>query len=637
MKNHTIIGTAGHIDHGKTAVIRALTGIDADRLKEEKERGITIDIGFAYWKDTVTILDVPGHERFIRNMVAGVSTIDFFLLIIAADDGVMPQTIEHLDILNFFNIRDGIVILNKIDLVDDEWLSLVEDDVFNLLKKYNLGELPIIKVSASTNKNIDHLRQLIEQKISEQTESESTQPFRLLVDRSFIMKGFGTVVTGTVLSGTLSRGDMIEILPHHLQKRVRGLQAHGHESDSVSAGDRAAVNLQAISKVEISRGDVLTKANTLSHCTEFIGTLRTVSMIPVKIGNRSRVRIYAGTAERIGQLIWFENDKILNEESEYHVRVKLDSPMAAARNDAFLIRLHSPLITIAGGRIIEINPPKIRHTKEAWTAYFDMMGSADYEQIIQTIIEERKLEATSIPFLQKKMFEIEPIINATIENLIKQKKIRFLKLKGIDHYISSSSFETLVKDIELYLSNFHKANTHLPGLNHQELYSGSGYSWLKVEIFDAAINKLLNSKIIKLEKNYYSLSAFKIQVSGDIDLVQTETLKILKQTRFSPSTPEEIAAKIKLPQNEVRSIFNILVKNGQLIAINRDIFIESSVWEELITHLRNFFANQSEMPVVSLKEFINTTRKYAIPIFEYLDSQGYTIREGDVRKKGHNL
>ena len=233
MKKHTIIGTAGHIDHGKTAVIKALTGIDADRLKEEKKRGITIDIGFAYWKDNVTILDVPGHEKFIRNMVAGVSTIDFFILIIAADDGVMPQTIEHLDILNFFNIRDGIIVLNKIDLVDDEWISLVEEDVKSLLDKFNLKKLPLIKVSATTNKNIEQLREIIEQKITDQTETESTQPFRLLVDRSFIIKGFGTVVTGTVLSGSLSKGETIEILPHHLRKKVRGLQAHGNDSDTV--------------------------------------------------------------------------------------------------------------------------------------------------------------------------------------------------------------------------------------------------------------------------------------------------------------------------------------------------------------------------------------------------------------------
>jgi len=300
MKKHTIIGTAGHIDHGKTAVIRALTGIDADRLKEEKERGITIDIGFAYWKDDVTILDVPGHEKFIRNMVAGVSTIDLFLLVIAADDGIMPQTVEHLDILNFFNIKDGIVILNKIDLVDEEWLSLVEEDIRALLKKYNLDAISIVKVSATTNKNIDTLRELIERKIEEQTEIVSTQPFRLFVDRSFTIKGFGTVVTGTVLSGILQKSEDIKVLPQDITKRVRGLQVHGKETDTVKSGDRAAINLQGISKVQISRGDALIKDNTLLGSSEFIGSLRTVSNIQPRINNRTKVRVYIGTAERIG-------------------------------------------------------------------------------------------------------------------------------------------------------------------------------------------------------------------------------------------------------------------------------------------------------------------------------------------------
>jgi selenocysteine-specific elongation factor len=637
MKKHTIVGTAGHIDHGKTAVIKALTGINADRLKEEKERGITIDIGFAYWKDSVTILDVPGHERFIRNMVAGVSTIDFFMLVIAADDGIMPQTIEHLDILNFFNIRDGIIVINKIDLVDDEWLSLVEEDVFNLLRKYKLDNLQIIKVSAITKENIDNLRLSIEKKISEQTEAESTQPFRLLVDRSFVIKGFGTVVTGTVLSGVLNKGETIDILPYHLQKKVRGLQAHGKESKSVSAGDRAAVNLQAISKVEITRGDVLTKINTLSHCNEFIGKLHTVSMIPVKINNRSKVRVYVGTAERFGQLIWYENVKFLKEESEYHVRVKLDMPLAAARNDAFLIRLHSPLITLAGGRVFEVNPPKIQHKEEDWKSYFDIMASNNYEQILYTIIAMRKLEAVSILLLQQKLFESELIISTAIENLIKQKKIRAVNLKGINHYVSSSSFDKLVNTIEEYLYDFHKNNPLLPGLNHQQLVDGAGYSWVQTEIFDAALNKLLNSNTIKIEQNHYSISGFSIRVSKDMNIVQSEILRLIKGTRFSPLTPEEISEKTELPLSEVRSILNILVKNKRLMAISREIFIEYTIWEEMLVFLRNFFQNQNEMPVAALKKFINTTRKYAIPIFEYLDSQGYTVRKGDVRKRGHNL
>lgn len=637
MKKHTIIGTAGHIDHGKTAVIRALTGIDADRLKEEKERGITIDIGFAYWKDNVTILDVPGHEKFIRNMVAGVSTVDFFLLIIAADDGIMPQTIEHLDILNFFNIRDGIVILNKIDLVDDEWLSLVEDDVTSLLKKYNLVNLPILKVSAIANKNIDNLREIIENKIEEQSETESTQPFRLLVDRSFTIKGFGTVVTGTVLSGTLKKGDDIEVLPQEIKKKVRGLQAHGTDTEMVTIGDRAAVNLQAISKLEVTRGDVLIRDETLSNTVEFIGTMRTVSKFNIKIGNRSKIRIYVGTAERIGQLIWFENSKILEEETEYHVRIKLDSPLAAARNDAFLIRLHSPVITLAGGRIIELNPPKIQHRKDEWYPYFGIMASDDTNIIINTIITKRHLNPTSGFFLQKKLFAQDKIITEVIENLVKQKKIRVIKLKGVDHYVSGTSFGQLVDNIEKSVSEFHNKHPHLPGLNHQELFSGSGYSWIQSELFDAAIKKSINSNTLKLDQNYYSLSTFSIQVSKDIDEVQIEILKLIRELKYSPATISEIAEKIDMPKNEVQAIINILVKNRKLINISRDIFIELTIWEELLSFLRNYFDQQKEMPVTSLKEFINTTRKYAIPIFEYLDSQGYTLRAGDVRKKGHKL
>ncbi len=637
MKKHTIIGTAGHIDHGKTAVIKALTGIDADRLKEEKERGITIDIGFAYWKDDVTILDVPGHEKFIRNMVAGVNTVDFFLLIIAADDGIMPQTIEHLDILNFFNIREGIVILNKIDLVDQEWLSLVEDDVHNLLKKYHLEKLSIVKVSAVSNDNIDNLRELIEQKIAEQTETESTQPFRLLVDRSFTIKGFGTVVTGTVLSGNLKKGEDIEILPQGIKKKVRGLQAHGKDTDLVTIGDRAAVNLQAISKVEITRGDVLTHFDTLSNSNEFIGTLRTVSNFQVKIGNRSKIRVYVGTAERIGQLIWFENNKFIEEESEYHIRIKLEAPLAVARNDAFLIRLHSPLITLAGGRIVEVSPPKIQHKGDDWRTHFDTMASNDYDRIIGTIITNRKLEAVSRVFLQQKMFEQESIITKVIENLTIQKKVRPVKLKGLDHYISEASFDQLVSKIEKSISDFHKKNPHLPGLNHQELFAGSGYSWVQPEIFDSAIKKLLDNKTLILEQNFYSLGDFSIQVSKDIDLVQNEILKIIRETRFSPATGSEIGQKIEIPVNEVQSIINILVKNQKLVNISRDIFIDHAIWEELLSFIRKYFEKQNEMPVAPLKEFINTTRKYAIPILEYLDSQGYTVRAGDVRKKGYKL
>jgi selenocysteine-specific elongation factor len=249
----------------------------------------------------------------------------------------------------------------------------------------------------------------------------------------------------------------------------------------------------------------------------------------------------------------------------------------------------------------------------------------------------RKLDAISNLFLQQKMFEPEPIITTAIANLIKQKKIRAVNLKGVDHYVSSSSFDILMNTIKEHLSDFHKNNPHLPGLNHQQIIDRSGYSWVQTEIFDAALNTLLNSNTIKIEQNHYSIFGFSIQVSREMNSVQAEILSLIQATRFSPSTPKEISEKTELPPSEVRSILNILVKNKRLIAINQEIFIECTVWQELLVFLRNFFKNQNEMPVAALKEFINTTRKYAIPIFEHLDSQGYTVREGDVRMKGHNL
>jgi len=637
MKKHTIIGTAGHIDHGKTAVIKALTGIDADRLKEEKERGITIDIGFAYWRDDITILDVPGHEKFIRNMVAGVSTIDFFLLVIAADDGIMPQTIEHLDILNFFNVRDGIVVINKKDLVDEEWLELVKEEVLQLLEKYNLQSSPIVSVSASTKENIDQLREIVDQKMQEQTESESSQPFRHFVDRSFIIKGFGTVVTGTVLSGDLSKGEEVEVLPAGLIKNVRGLQAHGKETESVNAGDRAAINLQGISKTEISRGDVLVKPGALTTITEFSGLLKTVSKIPIKIGNRSEVRVYTGTAENIGRLIWYEKDRYLNEQSTYHVKVVLDTPIAAARNDAFLIRLNSPIITLAGGRVLEITPPKIHHKETEWKTYFKIMTGGDEVDILTAILKQLYLTPVPLEFLSQKLFQNIYTVKKTVENLVKQKKVRILQIKGLSHYILEENFDLLVIALKNQISEFHQQNAHLPGINTQTLLSQSHHSWISLEVLESALRKLINSNSIKLENQYYSLKDFKIEVSKNVDEVKTNIEKKFLEARYSPPSLTDISHDLDMSAAEIRSVANILIQEQRLVHINQDFYLHHSCLTDLKNYLVSYFQKNEEMPVADLKSFIATTRKYAIPLFEYLDAEGFTRRRGDVRLAGHKL
>jgi len=635
--SHTIIGTAGHIDHGKTALIRALTGIDADRLKEEKERGITIDIGFAYWRDDVTILDVPGHEKFIRNMVAGVNTIDFFLLVIAADDGIMPQTVEHLEILDFFNIREGIVVINKVDLADAEWLALIKEDIARLLEKHRLSHLPVIEVSAITRQNIDGLRSLIEEKVSGLKHKESRQSFRLLTDRSFIIKGFGTVVTGTVLSGMLEKSEEVQIMPAGAVRKVRGLQVHGKDTGQVRMGDRAAVNLQGISKTEVSRGDVLIKPGTLPVVESFTGTLRTVSKIPLKIANRTRIHVYTGTAERVAQMIWFETDKYLREESTYHVRIKLEEALCAARHDAYLVRLHSPVLTLAGGRIVDINPPRITHSLNAWSAYFEAMTDGEDKNVILTMLQYEHLKPVSYSYLQQKLFGDEAHISQLIKMLVTEKKIRVIPIKGFDHYITETNFNLLTEILLDAIRNYHQDNPHLPGINFTEIINRVAKKWMPAELVESALQKLLNQQKVRIDSQNYALSSFTISVGKDVSNLKTALEEALLPARFSPPSLQEIGDKLEVSHPQIRSIARLLVQEKRLVHIGRDFYLHQTAWEALLGFLKDYFKKETELPVADLKAFIDTTRKYTIPIFEYLDAEGFTTRKGDLRIRGHRL
>jgi len=638
MKRHTIIGTAGHIDHGKTALIKSMTGIDADRLKEEKDRGITIDIGFAYWRDDVTIIDVPGHEKFIRNMVAGVSTIDFFLLVIAADDGIMPQTIEHLDILNFFNITNGMVVINKTDLVDTEWLDLVIEEVKEMLGNYKLSHLPVIPCSAETGENIEQLKTQVENKISDLEDTISSRPFRLLVDRSFSIKGFGTVVTGTVLSGLLHKGDEISLMPGEQQVKVRGIQTHTSDITEVSPGFRAAVNLQGIGKEEVIRGDVLCQLDTMMPVVEFTGIMQTVSKIPLsKIQNRSRIHVYVGTTECSGQLIWYDTSKFLKEGKQYHVRIKLEKPITAVRHDAFLVRLHSPVITLAGGKILDVNPQKIHHSGSEWSTYFEKISTQNLSDLMEFLITRSGLSSLSVSDLQKKIFEDYGIITKTLEDLKKKARIRIFESKGQQLLIHESVFNTLIKETQDYLAVYHKNNPHKPGINQKELVNAIDRAWVMDDIMEAALRKMQNSNILRVTKNVLSLADFKIKMGKDTGTTIAQALKQFEQAEFAPPTPEDLVKELGMSAEEIKSLISHLANEGKIVPVQGKFYLHQKNWHNLIDFLKAYFAKTPEMPVSALKEFIQTTRKYAIPLFEYLDSEGYTERSGDIRRKGYKL
>ncbi|MEJ2545044.1 MAG: selenocysteine-specific translation elongation factor, partial [Calditrichaceae bacterium] len=360
MNDHIIIGMAGHIDHGKTALIKALTGIETDQHKEERERGITIDIGFAYWKNNITIIDVPGHEKFIRNMAAGVSALDLFLLVIAADDGIMPQTKEHLEILKFFGAEDGIVALNKIDLVDEEWQLLVQDEVRTFLNNHGFKNVPVVPVSAIKNKGIENLHNIISEKVSGIKKHVKDRPFRLNIDRSFSIKGFGSVVTGTILSSKVKPGDNITLLPINKSVKVRGIQVHQADIEAALAGQRAAINITGVEKDDLPRGTVLVEENSLVPSTTFLAEISTIKNLKYKLKKHSKVHIHIGTQELLGKIFWFEDDLYLQENKTYYMHIKLSESGVAAPGDAILIRSFSPVTTIAGGKVLYIDPPGIR-------------------------------------------------------------------------------------------------------------------------------------------------------------------------------------------------------------------------------------------------------------------------------------
>src|SRR5918999_1795344 len=380
-----VMGTAGHIDHGKTQLIKTLTGIDTDRLKEEKERGITIDLGFAHLRfadDTeVGVIDVPGHERFVRNMLAGVGGIDLVMLVIAADEGVMPQTREHLAICQLLRIKDGLVALTKTDLVDEDWLELVSEDTREFLKGTFLEGKPIVPVSAKTGQGIDDLRRGLQTLVARVPPKQLEGKFRLPVDRVFTIRGFGTVVTGTLFSGTIRVEDRIEIYPKGIEAKIRGIQVHNASVAEAVAGQRTAINLQGIDKVELGRGDVLGHPGEFASTFMLDAVLQHLADAPRPLRHRARVRLHLGTSEIMGRVMLLDRDELAPGEEAY-VQFRLESPAVALPRDRYVIRSYSPVQTIGGGILLEVQPRKHRRYEEGLANHFRLLAESSAEEVV---------------------------------------------------------------------------------------------------------------------------------------------------------------------------------------------------------------------------------------------------------------
>jgi selenocysteine-specific elongation factor len=632
---HVIIGMAGHIDHGKTALIKALTGVETDRLPEEKQRGITIDIGFAYWKAGITVIDVPGHEKFVRNMVAGVSAVDLFLLVIAADDGIMPQTREHLDILNFFGVHNGVVALNKCDLVEADWLEMVRNDINCYLSQKGFGDIPIAPVSATTHLGIEQLQQTLELKIEQLHKQPADRPFRLNIDRSFSIKGFGRIVTGTILSSEVSVGDEIALLPDGKTGRVRGIEVHQQTVQKATAGQRAALNIVNFPPDALSRGKMIAKPDTLVLCREIFARVKTVDNLNIRIKRNSNFHVHIGAAEVIARVDWFEPDVALKESCSYRLRIKFRDPVAIAPSDAILLRSFSPAATIAGGVVLQTNPPRLKRMRDDWKGYFTVLETSDFTGKISLYFEYLGYKTITPSALQKIWFENPAQIMAVIARLTSQKTILEIDAPAEKHYLYLPKLEEMLPLMVKASEALMQKESYRRGLNRRELENLLRPLAASDIFLDYALKIATERKQLIFNGEIYILP--EAYISQKNNSIRDEITAYYHSARFSPPDLSQLAEKFNMDVKTIREFTADLAKKNALRSIDGQFYLHEVIFNELIGFLGIHFTKHEAIDLTLLKEFTGATRKWLIPLLEYLDRKAITRRDGDLRKKGENL
>ena len=609
-----VVGTAGHIDHGKTALVKALTGTDTDRLAEEKARGMTIDLGFAYLDKSITIIDVPGHEKFIRNMVAGVSTIHIALLVIAADDGIMPQTKEHLHILKLLGVKQGIIALTKTDLADDhDWIDLIELEIQDLVADTFLKDAPIVRTSIETGEGTETLKQAILTQ-SKNIETELDRGFfHLPVDRVFSKKGFGSVVTGTVLSGKTKIGSDLEIIPGNQKAKVRGIQTHGTETSSVKMGDRAAINLAGTDLNELYRGTVIADPYWVNSTKKLIAHVTLIEDTRWKLKNRQRVHLHLGTAEVVARAVMQDT---LEAGQSGNALFYLEKPIAALMDERFIIRSLSPMETIGGCVVLDSNPIPIRKELKLWTASLQESSSERFKQFVSQYWKSPKSLGNWARHFQT--------TESQVKNWIKSEEIK--NEKGF--LFTSEKRDESLEYVREVLTQFHKDNPYKKSLSQDRLKDATHFStnWLSY-ILDYMGDELINVE------GGFALKSHSVVLS-DSDASLAKILEdSVKQAGYGILNSKELS--LENPKITLEILY-ILKGEGKIIEVGRGLWIHGDVLDKLKDDLCLFFTANPQLNVSDFKTITNTTRKSAIPLLEYSDKHGLTERVGNSRIKGEN-
>ncbi len=640
---HIIVGTAGHIDHGKTALVKALTGTDTDRLPEEKKRGITIDLGFAELDlgDTrVGFVDVPGHERFVKNMLAGASGIDLVLLVIAGDEGVMPQTREHFEICRLLDTKCGIVVLTKCDLIEQEFLELVKIDVAELVKNSFLENAPVVSVSSKTGEGIDELKKTLAESILRVPNRKSEFVTRLWIDRKFTVKGFGAVVTGTLASGEIREGVELELHPVGKKVRVRGVQTHGKDVGIASGGQRTAVNLGGIDHSEIERGMVLCEPGVLRPTYIFEAEVEVLADSKGPLKSRQRVRVHIGTVEALARVQVLNSNGVIDPGTKDFVQIRLEKPITLIPQERFILRQYSPQTTIGGGAVLEAFADK-RKKKEIEIArhYLGELISAEREnnnaRIVELFIENSKNGVRTFSDFQSRTgWKKEVLAQALLSGVTKKSVVEFDK----NVFMAQKAFADLKSNLLTAIEMHHKNEPLSQGMLRETLRENVAPG-VPVDVFKAALKYLTEGEKILVVNEFVKGAAFNQNLSKEESEVKQKLLSLYVEAGLLvPSLEdalEEGRKDTKVTLGQTRKIFLLLVNSGELVKVTENFYFGSGSIEQLIETLKRYAESKSDQGMIGVPEFkdlAGISRKYAIPLLEYFDSKNITARAGDKRR-----
>ncbi|MGO1469934.1 MAG: selenocysteine-specific translation elongation factor, partial [Tissierella sp.] len=597
------------------------------------KRGISIELGFTYFDlpngERAGIIDVPGHEKFVKNMLAGVIGIDIVLLVVAADEGVMPQTLEHLAILDLLGIKKGFVVVTKTDLVEEEWIELVEEEIREEIQGTFLENAPFINVSSTKDRGIKEVIEKV-MEYSEEIEEKSDTEFTYLpIDRSFVISGFGTVVTGTLLSGQISIGDEIEIFPEEIKGRVRTLQVHDEDAQDAFTGQRVAMNIAGVKKEEAPRGSVIAPIGTLKKTMMLDVKVKLLKSLDRSIENRTRVRLYIGTKEILCRIVLLDRD-VLNPGENAFAQLRLEEEIVAKRGDRFIIRFYSPMFTIGGGEVVETNPKKHKRFDNELINRLEIKSEGNEEEILEQIILDKSSEFPSLQELISYTSMVEDILKEKIKDLIAKEKIMQFSLTKDIYIIHKDFFNTLIDSIEEELNDFHLKYPLKNGMSKEEIRS-KFLNNAPTKLGESVLDRFIELNYLEQDKEYIRLKSFEISLNKEQENIKEKIIKSMEDNGYNPLKTEAMIEELSIDKENFYQVFNYLVNIGEIIKLDESIFLYRKDVDLAINKLVEYINKNTSISIGEFRDLLDSNRKVSIALLEYTDENKVTIRNENER------